>query len=85
MNEGEVVLLKEWLNSPLILVVAGSIVSFIFFVGRWVGGVNADRVEFKRSLDEIRKNIEEINKKLERRTDEQVIQALSKISGGNEP
>ena len=60
--------MNEWLQNPatyLLLLTAGGA---IFYGGRWVGGVNTDRDNFKEFMTEVRGKLDSIFKILSSRT-----------------
>ena len=83
----------EWLKEHVMIFLAVfsaitatiTVGGVIFYIGRWVGGVNADRGDFKRFLDEVRKDIGGIRGQLERRTDEPTTQIIREYIGGDAP
>lgn len=67
--------MEEWVGNPLTWVLALAVAGALIRTGMWIGAVNADRHSFKASLEEIRKDIKKILKRLPSRVVEGAVRS----------
>ena len=54
----------EWWAFSISVTVGIAFIAFVFWAGNWHGSVNSDRTTFKKFMEEIRKDIKEIFRRL---------------------